>query len=87
MIGLENGQDLSELVHITVIDKLLNNYRAEQQTYNRCRSILKFSDSYSLAQLENTCKIALDHLSIPYYKNIKLIIQNNQDSTKKRRSR
>lgn len=63
-----------------VVDGLLNYYRAEQQAYNGCRSILKLADSYSPRQLEEACEKALKHLSLPRYKNIKLIIQYNQDT-------
>jgi transposase len=63
-----------------VIDNLLNHYKAEQQAYNGCRSILKLSDKYSSKQLENACDKALEHLALPRYKNIKLIIQYNQDT-------
>ena len=65
-----------------VIDQLLNHYRAEQQAYNGCRSILKLADSYSSRQLEEACKMALHHLALPRYKNIKLIIAHNQDVRK-----
>ena len=63
-----------------VIDGLLNHYKAEQQAYKGCRSILKLADSYSSRQLEEACEKALQHLSLPRYKNIKLIIQYNQDT-------
>lgn len=42
-----------------VIDQLLNHYKAEQQAYNGCRSILKLADSYSSKQLEEACHMAL----------------------------
>ena len=61
-----------------VIDNLLKNARAEQQAYEGCRSVLKLADSYSERQLEEACTKALEHLSLPRYKNIKLIIQHNQ---------
>lgn len=64
----------------TVIDRLLKNYRAEQQAYNGCRSILKLADSYTPLQLENACKQALSVINVPRYKNIKLIIEYNQDN-------
>ena len=65
-----------------VIDLLLNHYKAEQQAYNGCRSILKLADSYSFKQLEEACHMALQHLAVPRYKNIKLIIAHNQDIRK-----
>ena len=60
----------------------LNHYKAEQQAYNGCRSILKVADSYSSKQLEEACHIALQHLAVPRYENIKLIIAYNQDIRK-----
>ena len=65
-----------------VIDQLLNHYKAEQQAYNGCRSILKLADSYSSKQLEEACHMALQHLAVLHYKNIKLIIAYNQDIRK-----
>ena len=56
----------------------MKNARAEQQAYEGCRSVLKLADSYSERQLEEACTKALEHLSVPRYKNIKLIIQHNQ---------
>lgn len=64
----------------TVIDRLLKNYRAEQQAYNGCRSILKLADSYTPLQLEDACLQALSVINVPRYKNIKLIIEYNQDN-------
>lgn len=45
-------------------------------------SILKLVDSYSSKQLEEACLIALQHLAVPRYNNIKLIIRHNQDIRK-----
>ena len=41
--------------------------------------LLKLSDTYGKARLENACQLALDHISQPGYKNIKIILQSNQD--------
>ncbi|MFR6592892.1 hypothetical protein [Catenibacterium sp.] len=65
-----------------VIDQLLNHYKAEQQAYNGCRSILKLADSYSSKQLEEACHMALQHLAVFRYDNIKLINEHNQDIRK-----
>lgn len=64
-----------------VIDKLLSSYKAEQQGYNGCRSILKLSDDYPVEMLEQACAKALSLISIPRYKNIKLIIAHGQQNT------
>ena len=37
------------------------------------------SDKYGKTRLENACQLALDHISQPGYKNIKMILQSNQD--------
>ena len=42
-------------------------------------SLLKLSDKYGKTRLENACQLALDHISQPGYKNIKMILQSNQD--------
>ncbi|HBS92106.1 MAG TPA: IS21 family transposase [Erysipelotrichaceae bacterium] len=61
-----------------VIDRLLLSYKVEQQGYNGCRSILKLADDYSNEVLEQACAKALSLISIPRYKNIKLIITHGQ---------
>ncbi|MGN1158325.1 MAG: IS21 family transposase [Agathobacter sp.] len=63
----------------TVIKRLLDSYRVEQQAYNGCRSILKFGDTYSPEKLERACEKALALIQVPRYKNIKLIIERNQE--------
>lgn len=60
----------------------LNHYKAEQQAYNGCRSILKLAGSYSSKQLEEACHMALQHLAVPRHKNTILIIAYNQDIRK-----
>lgn len=62
-----------------VIDDLLNSYKAEEQAYRGCLSILKLADKYDETRLEKACKLALSHLSKPGYKNIKMILESNQD--------
>lgn len=62
-----------------VIDFQLNKYRVEEQAYKGCLSILKLSDKYTGARLENACQLALEHISEPGYKNIRLILESGQD--------
>ena len=62
-----------------VIDKLLKAHKAEEVAYRGCISLLKLADKYSGARVEKACKLALKHLSNPGYKNIKMILQSNQD--------
>lgn len=64
----------------TVISRMLDSYKVEQQGYNGARSILMFGDKYTPAKLENACAKALTVIETPRYKNIKLIIEHLQDS-------
>ena len=41
--------------------------------------LLKLADKYSTERLENACKVALKHIPIPRYRNIRLIIEVGQD--------
>ena len=41
--------------------------------------LLKLSNKYGKTRLENACQLALDHISQPGYKNIKIILKSNQD--------
>ena len=65
----------------TVIDRLLNSYKAEQQGYNACMSILKMADKYTPERLDKTCAKALSLINTPRYKDIKLIIEHYQDDS------
>lgn len=40
------------------------------------------ADSYSSKQLEEACHMAFQHLAVPHYENIKLLIRHNQDIRK-----
>lgn len=64
-----------------VIDKLLKSYKAEEQGYNACMSILKFADKYTPERLEKTCAKALSVITVPRYKDIKLIIEHYQEES------
>lgn len=65
----------------TVIDRLLHFYKVEEQGYNACMSILKFSDKYTPERLEKTCEKALTVIHTPRYKDIKLIIEHYQETS------
>ena len=65
----------------TVIDRLLNSYKAEEQGYNGCMSILKLADKYTPERLDKTCAKALSLIHTPRYKDIKLIIEHYQEDT------
>lgn len=62
-----------------ILTKLFDRYKVEEQAYKGCMSLLKLSDKYGKTRLENACQLALDHISQPGYKNIKMILQSNQD--------
>ena len=62
-----------------VIDRHIHRYSAEEQSYEGCISILKLSDKYTAARLENACQLALSHIPNPTYKNIRLILEAGQD--------
>ena len=63
----------------TVVDRLFDAYRVEEQAYKGCLSLLKLADKYSSSRLENACSVALVHIPSPRYKNIKLILEAGQD--------
>lgn len=65
-----------------VIDCILKSYKAEQQGYTGCRSLLKLSDKYSHNELEAACETALKYTNAPRYKNIKLILESGQSTPK-----
>lgn len=58
---------------------LKSNSKVEKQAYKLCLSILKLSDTYSQARLENACQLALERLTNLTYKNIRLILVSGQD--------
>lgn len=69
----------------TVISKMFERYKVEEQAYKGCLSLLKLSDRYGKARLEDACQLALEHISQPSYKNIKMILQSNQDMKEKKK--
>lgn len=71
----------------TVIQKLFDRYKVEEQAYKGCMSLLKLADKYGKARLEDACQLALEHISQPGYKNIKMILQSNQDLKDKKSGR
>ena len=62
-----------------VVIRIFERYAVEEQAYNSCMSLLKLADKYSSARLENACELALNHVSKPGYKNIKMILESGQD--------
>ncbi len=72
--SLSIGSSTNEL-----IEKLFERYKVEEQAYQGCLSILKLEDKYGKTRLEDACQLALEHISKPGYKNIKMILESNQD--------
>ena len=70
----ETGEHTYEVIH-----RLISKYRVEEQAYKSCISLLKLSDKYSSERLENACKLALEHITQPSFKNIRLILESGQD--------
>lgn len=64
---------------LIIIQKLFDRYKEEEQAYKGCLSILKLYDKYGKSRLENACRLALEHISQPGYRNIRMILQSNQD--------
>lgn len=66
-----------------VVQRLFDRYKVEEQAYKGCISLLKLADKYGKARLEDACQLALEHISQPSYKNIRMILQSNQDRKEK----
>jgi len=61
--------------------KMLATYRIEEQAYKGCLALLKLAEKYSPERLENACHVALEHIPVPRYKNIRLILEAGQDKS------
>ena len=86
--SLTDYVDFCSVLHgLQIAEYSFSRYKVEEQAYKGCLSILKLSDKYSQARLENACKLALSRLSNPTYKNIKLILESGQDEVKRETER
>jgi transposase len=65
-----------------VVTKIFSSYRVEEQAYKGCLSLLKLADKYSAERLEKACRTALVHIPSPRYRNIRLILEAGQDTTR-----
>ncbi len=75
-----NGSENMEWVALFSWIEWLCHLGILKTAYKGCISLLlKLSDKYGKTRLENACQLALDHISQPGYKNIKIILQSNQD--------
>lgn len=63
----------------TVVNAILTSQRVEQQSYRSCMGLLKLTDKYSPARLENACTLALSYTASPSYKNVKDILAADRD--------
>jgi len=66
----------------TVIKAMLTSYRVEEQAYRGCMALLKLSDKYSNARLENACERALFYTPRPGYKQILSILKSEKDGSR-----
>ena len=64
-----------------VVNAILTSQRIEQQSYRSCMGLLKLTDKYSPARLENACTLALSYTASPSYKNVKDILAAGRDKT------
>ena len=62
-----------------VVQRLFESYRVEEQAYKGCMSLLKLAEKYSPERLETACRVALERIPSPRYKNIRLILEAGQD--------
>ena len=63
----------------TVIDRCLNSYVIEEQSYKGCLLILKLSEKHGAERLERACSIALTRTSVPRYQLINNILVKKED--------
>ena len=69
------GPNVYEVVH-----RIFASTRVEQQHYRTVHSILKLASTYSDQRLEDACKTALGFMERPRYRDIKHILETEQDS-------
>ena len=62
-----------------MIQGIFDSYRIEEQAYKGCLSLLKLADKYTPERLEHACKAALKRIPSPRYKNIRLILESDND--------
>ena len=58
-----------------VVETILSSKAVEEQTYLTCRSLLKFSDTYSNAMLEEACRKVCQFSQKPSYNSVKNVLQ------------
>ena len=67
-----------------VTDAILRAKKVEQQSYRACMGLLKLSEKYSPAKLEEACKTALSYTQSPSYKSVSSLLaaSHNTNSEK-----
>jgi hypothetical protein len=63
-----------------VVQLFLSRNQIEQQGYKACIALLKLSDTYSAARLEQACQRALSFTERPSLKSIQIILKSGQDT-------
>ena len=63
----------------SVVEKIFESYRVEEQAYKSCLSLLKLADKYTTKRLEAACTVALEKIPSPRYKNIRLVLESGND--------
>lgn len=64
---------------LEVIAGIFASSKREEQGYNESKNILKLAQKYDSQRLEIACEIGLIRYMTPRYKNIKSILETNQD--------
>ena len=60
----------------TVVDRIFESVRIQEQAYNSVLAVLKLSKAYSEEALEAACRKALEHLHSPRYRHLKAILSS-----------
>jgi transposase len=63
-----------------VVQRFLSRGQVEQQGYKTCIALLKLTDAYSAARLEQACARALSFTERPSLKSIQIILKSGQDN-------
>jgi hypothetical protein len=64
----------------SAVQLFLSRNQIEQQGYKACLVLLKLSDTYSAARLEQACQRALSFTERPSLKSIQIILKSGQDT-------
>jgi hypothetical protein len=73
---------IGEYTH-KAIKNVFNNVKIKEQAYKPALAILSLSKAYTKDRLENACEYCFKYIENVRYKNIKSILENNQDINEK----